>query len=79
MERRNTLPYMYISFMAVISQVLIITHWSSCLLGILGRAAAPSQLDTWQAKFGLCTPGDPLADPALVSVPLSASMKASCM
>ena len=63
MERRNTLPYAYISFMAVISQVLIITHWSSCLLGILGQAAAPSQLDTWQAKFGLCTPGDPLIDP----------------
>lgn len=60
-ERRNTMPYSYISFIAVISQVLTICHWFTCILGMLSLASE-SPLDSWQAKFGLCTPGEPAVD-----------------
>jgi hypothetical protein len=36
----------------------MICHWFACILGML-RLAGETPLDTWHAKFGLCTPAVP--------------------
>ena len=55
-ERRNTMPYMYLSFCVIVGQILILTHWLSSALALPAALIAESKLDTWLATFGLCWP-----------------------
>ena len=52
MERRNTLPYAYISFVSTIFQVLLVTHWFACILVLAGSFSDP--LISWKASKGYC-------------------------
>jgi hypothetical protein len=44
------------------AQVLVICHWSACLLGML-KLSGDTPLDTWLAKYGYCEPTDPPINP----------------
>ena len=61
LERRNTLPYAWITFTLICFQVLVISHWMACVLGI-SASFTENKLDTWLAPFGLCYPAVPVLD-----------------
>jgi len=68
LERRNTMPYSVISFVTVIFEVILSTHWIACVLGGLAGLFVESPLDTWLATNGLCWPADPPVDECGVRV-----------